>query len=385
MKKTHFYKNRINKKGIADNFIALIFVFIGLALVFGVLYLLMYAKMKASDAAVASDLNIKEGLYTTRIILNQELETDYKTYDAVIEYANGKNVDAKDELMYTIKKFYPGGIVTDKWLVIINNECFVITNKGVGSSVTAVQQGSPFGQGAGMSASIIIDECEKNIIDKMPKVTVPNPEGENLLVLFKPTSYLDGKTSRLFGYRADQLNGISEDSLPEYSFDGRNLVKIENIPNVECDASDTSVGKICIADANLVQQLRILSAEKLQKENMKLIITQAYRTYEIQKRLYNQNCPGQVCSTPTCNPDTSHTCPHMQAGAIDIILIDSSGRNINSRLNGIKGYNPQLAEDIMCQYGFVRYTPEDWHFEYGTNQWEIAMEKRANGEKACTY
>jgi len=39
----------------------------------------------------------------------------------------------------------------------------------------------------------------------------------------------------------------------------------------------------------------------------------------------------------------------------------------------------------MCQYGFVRWHKENWHFEYGTNAWDIAMEKRANGERACSY
>ena len=53
--------------------------------------------------------------------------------------------------------------------MIINNDCFVISNAGVASSQVTVQQGSQFGQGAGMSASMKIDECEKNVINNMPR------------------------------------------------------------------------------------------------------------------------------------------------------------------------------------------------------------------------
>lgn len=371
----------INKKGLVDNFLALLFVVIGIAIIFGALFFFMSAKMKANNTLTASDLNIKEGLYTSRVLLNQEISADYKVYDAVIKYANGENPEIQNELFEAIKKFYPNNIITDKWLIIINENCFVIVNTGVTSSNTPVQSGSTFGQGAGTTQQITIDECERNLVYKMPKVTVPNPDGENIVVLFKPSSYLDGKSSRIFGYRADQLKGLSSETLPELSFDGRTLEKIEDIPNIECDAAETSVGKICIADQNLVQRLRVLSAEKLQPENMKMVINQAYRTYEIQKRLYEQNCGSGSCKPPTCNPDTSLTCPHMQAGAIDIAMYDSAGR----KLNGEGGINPSLVESIMCEYGFVRYSPEDWHFEYGTNQWELAEEKRANGEIACTY
>jgi D-alanyl-D-alanine dipeptidase len=68
----------------------------------------------------------------------------------------------------------------------------------------------------------------------------------------------------------------------------------------------------------------------------------------------------------------------MQAGAIDINIFDKNGNNLNKK-------DPQLVEDIMCEYGFVRWHSEDWHFEYGTNAWDNAVEKRLSGEKSCTY
>lgn len=373
---------RLAKKGLIDNFLTLLFVLILLGIIFAGLFLLMASKMRNVKMTVASDLNIKEGLYTTRILLNDELSPEYNVYNLVIDTVNKGEYDLfKEKIIDAILEYYPSKKIEDKWLIIINNNCYIISNLGEISSQRTIQSGSQFGVGGGMSAQIGIDECEKGLIDKMPKVTVPNPDGENILVLFKPSSELDGKTKRVFGYRADQLKGIQMENLPDFSADGRTMAKIENIPNVICDASETSVGKICVADERIVQKLKELSVDKLQKDNMQLIITQAYRTYEIQKRLYNLNCGSGSCTVPTCNPDIS-ICPHMQAGAIDINLITKDGVNLNKDA-GNAGI--MQVEDIMCQYGFVRWHKENWHFEYGTNAWDIAMEKRANGERACSY
>jgi hypothetical protein len=371
---------KINKKAQIDNWLALLWVGLGMIVIFGGLFLIMSAKMKGSTQMVVSDLNIVEGMYTTRIILNEEVSENYKVYEAVIDYVNGKNPEFSGQIHKTIQKFYPTAeMQTDKWLIIVNENCYTIGQKGWESSI--ISHPANTGRLGELSiASDAISKCDKDIIDKMPKVTVPNPEGENILVLFKPESYLDGETGRMFGYRADMMKGISSDGFPEYSLDGKRLVEIDNIPKITCDAADTSVGKICAADEMLVEQLRLLSSEKLKKENMQIIVTQAYRTYDIQKRLYDDWCAKGNCGNG-CNPDTNLMCPHMVAGAVDIIMLDSSGK----ALNGAKGYNPKLVEEIMCSYGFVRYNKEDWHFEYGTRQWALAEDKRAKGEKACVY
>ena len=159
---------------------------------------------------------------------------------------------------------------------------------------------------------------------------MPNPNGTNILVLFKASSSADTLNGRIFGYRADQMKGILGEDIPKYAIDGRTLAKIENIPNVNCDESATIVGKICAADKELVKQLSEISANELQPNGMRIEITQAYRTYDIIKRLYDLQCPAEECANIiTCNPDTAYMCPHMQGGAIDINLFDKNGNNLN--------------------------------------------------------
>jgi hypothetical protein len=372
-----FSKKRIGKKGIVDNFLALLITFFVLVAIFGILYIILYSKMKTNETIAASDANIKEGLYTTRILLNEEVRSGYKVYDLVIDTVNNKDYETfEKDLSGVIHRFYPAGNMNEEWKIIINDECFLFNNEGAKRTGKVVTTGTG---GMGSSYSIVVDTCNKNQINLMPRVTVPNPNGKNILVLFKPSSPMDTKAVRIFGSRADQLNGISAEDIPVYSNDGRELTRIEGIPNIACDETATVVGKICAADEDLVRQLEKISTEQLVPNGMTMKINQAYRTYEIQKNLYNQNCNAAgECRPLTCNPDTSYMCPHMQAGAIDITLYDKDDKSINRN-------SPEKVEALMCQYGFIRIKSEDWHFEFGTNKWEEIQEKYDGVKKPCVY
>jgi len=151
---------------------------------------------------------------------------------------------------------------------------------------------------------------------------------------------------------------------------GEQLYWIKNIPNVICDESDTTVGKICAANPSLIKQLYLLSAEVLVPQNKILKINQAFRTYEIQEDLWKKNNKN---SSLACDPNKK-ICPHMIAGAIDIRIKENDINIADDK-----------EEKIMCDYGFVRYRGEPWHFEYGTNRWIEAEEKRKLGKRVCTY
>lgn len=150
------------------------------------------------------------------------------------------------------------------------------------------------------------------------------------------------------------------------------LYKIEGIPNVICEEQPTNYGKVCATTLEMIKQLHYMSSKVLVPENKKLVINQAFRTKEIQAALWNAS--GQD-SSKACNPyRTGRLCPHMIAGAIDINIYDD-GQAL--------GIDEQ--EDLMCDYGFVRYSGEKWHFEYGTWRWKEAEIKRNSGLKACKY
>jgi hypothetical protein len=383
MKKIKNSKNsiRLNRKGgLVDKFITLVIVLVGLFLIFGGLFLLMNAKMKENKQVFNYDVNSKDGLYTTRMLLNEEIRDGYKVYDAVIAKANGGDTEQfQKDISSAIVKFYPDGKVYETWRIIVNNECFFFsegtTQQVSGKDVVITPSPTPT---TPLPMLTVVKYCDSNEINLMPKVTVPNPDGKNILVMFKPSKPADKIRGRIFGSRADETKGILEEDIPTFSLDGRELVRIENIPQITCDESATVVGKICAADALLVRQLKELSANELQPKGMRLQINQAYRTYDIQKRLFIMNCASGTCSPPTCDPDTAYMCPHMQSGAIDINIITADGKNLNE-------INPQAVEDIMCKYGFVRWHEERWHFEYNTNKWKEIQKKYEGREKPCSY
>ena len=184
-------------------------------------------------------------------------------------------------------------------------------------------------------------------------------------------------------YYDEKIKNVIGAGIPRYSYDRSDLVPIKNIPNIICDETDTRFGKICAGNPDMIRALETMSSDYLVPKNRVMIITQAYRTYEIQKALYLHACAQQDCSL-ACNPDTRNNCPHMIAGAIDLNIIDqNTGRNLNNQaaLQEDKDY----VVEVMCKYGFVNWVREPWHFEYGTAQWEIARERRARGERACQY
>lgn len=159
------------------------------------------------------------------------------------------------------------------------------------------------------------------------------------------------------------------------------LVPITNIDRVVCVESTsptpgvTDYGRICLASKVLSEKLIEISNNELKPKGWKIVITQAYRDYGIQKSLY------LALGSKACNPDGGGTCPHMTGGAIDVVFYDSN----NNAINFEGSPRNSEIEKLMCSYGFVRYSKEYWHFEYGTNRWKQAVEARNRGETACKY
>ncbi|NOZ80543.1 MAG: M15 family metallopeptidase [DPANN group archaeon] len=204
--------------------------------------------------------------------------------------------------------------------------------------------------------------------------------------------------SRIFIYGAIEDDSVRDriatlvTYLPQthYTIDTSQLVSIQGIPGITCDETNTDFGKICKAIPPVRDALEKLSTDfqdpTSSHHNYRMVITQAYRDWNIQNDLYqcyktkHHNGRPYHCSL-ACYPgsvDNQQPCPHMSGGAIDIVIYDGAGRNLNNM-------DPARVESVMCQAGFVRFSGEPWHFEMGTPQWNLAMERRAKGEYACTY
>ncbi|MFA6073063.1 MAG: D-alanyl-D-alanine carboxypeptidase family protein [Candidatus Woesearchaeota archaeon] len=374
------------KKGLLEDFMTFFFVAIIVIVILGIILFIIYGNMEKKQKQAVMDLNVIEGFYNTRIILNSEVRPNYKVYDLSIYAVNTGDYETfKKEIVSVIQKFYPNGKLYEKWRILINDKCYIIDNSGVTSSTGTVAAPGNSGVAGVRVQPYTFDDCDTDIIDLLPKVTIPNPEGGNILVLFKPYSKLDEEQGRIFGYRAGQLEGYMVDS----STTG-GLESLQNIPKVTCvarSASATNCERMCVASPALVQALK-LAASNL-KSDERIEISQSYRTQEMQQCLFELNCNkdgNKKCDdkieTPTCNPATSLGCPHMVAGAIDITMFKNN-KEMNSEYSS--ELDKDYVEKFMCQYGFVRYNKEPWHFEYGTDIWELTTQKRAGGKEPCTY
>ena len=79
-----------------------------------------------------------------------------------------------------------------------------------------------------------------------------------------------------------------------------------------------------------------------------------------------------------CNPYKAGAeirCPHLTGGAVDVRI---KGKLTNSQMTASDWKN---LEDAMYSAGWVRYLPESWHFEYGTDRYDRAVQLRKKGEE----
>ena len=114
------------------------------------------------------------------------------------------------------------------------------------------------------------------------------------------------------------------------------------------------------------------AAEIAKSKGVSLTVKSAFRTVEVQRELWKAN-PN---TTMVCNPDDPEkegTCPHQTGCAVDVCFGDLC---FSDRPHSQA--DMQLLEDIMTEAGFVRYSAEYWHFEYGTSRWHTCKAKDAD-------
>lgn len=87
---------------------------------------------------------------------------------------------------------------------------------------------------------------------------------------------------------------------------------------------------------------------------VKFKLNSAYRTFNDQQRVYDQNCPGGVCSPPTATPGRSN---HGFGLAVD--FANASGAKMRE---SFPEYEWLAANGN--KYGFRRIASEAWHWEY---------------------
>ena len=137
--------------------------------------------------------------------------------------------------------------------------------------------------------------------------------------------------------------------------------------SISCTHRDRELGCDLKEDAWTALASAVQTAEKYGKQ---LQITSATRSEERQREIWNKYQTRTLACGPNKQGTFSH-CPHVSGGAVDICFTDYCDHKTRAQDTQQK----KLLGKIMCEAGFVRYSGEWWHFEYGTNKWKNAKTK----------
>ena len=218
----------------------------------------------------------------------------------------------------------------------------------------------------------------------------------------------------------DAIGRIGEASQPSTgrTVFNEQLVPIQGFEHITCERSVSCTGypRNCLIKPEVYNQLREVDNYLDQYQDQygfKMRITQATRSWEIQKAFWDQysfctnykqdNCanpdtaacnqtylnrvqtleaqgrtfcaPKALC-TPACNPGSrdnpNQGCTHMTGNAVDIELkatVDEQRITVDDTPR----YYPSLKR-TMCNLGFVSVAGEEWHYEYKSPQWNNIYE-----------
>lgn len=317
---------KMNRKGTdMSEIVTFIGALVLTIIIGGFLVFIIGVIVDAKTDVFYKDMSVSESSYTTRILLETRLDDDYKFYEYLIDVVNSDNFDGFKETSEKVLKEYYGDEITDPWVISLNNKKWAL--------------------GPAPNGEVYIQD--------IPPTIIPNPSGDNIELLIKPVRPIDFKGITRLKYTPVSSNKDL------YSPTGVELEELTDIPRVNCYEDDTSVGKICKADVEIVRKLREISSN-LTENKQTLLITQAYRDWQIQYNLWIKNNKN---STLACDPGTQTNpnmgCTHMTGRAIDVNLFDVNGNKLSV----------EQVETLLCPYGFIRYAKEDWHFEYGTDRY----------------
>ena len=154
---------------------------------------------------------------------------------------------------------------------------------------------------------------------------------------------------------------------------------------------------------------RLARAEKLLPAGLRLLVVEAYRPLELQRKYFDGYHEELAQLNPDYTPEQLRTAasryvsppelaPHSAGAAIDLTLCDDEGReldmgtpmNATPEESGGKCYteaegltpeavkNRAILVEAMHAAGFANYPTEWWHFSYGDRYWAL-MSHRAEG------
>jgi D-alanyl-D-alanine dipeptidase len=160
---------------------------------------------------------------------------------------------------------------------------------------------------------------------------------------------------------------------------------------------------------------RLIRAEKLLPAGLRLLVVEAYRPLELQRKYFEGYREGLAQLNPEYTAEQlrlaasrfvspPELAPHTAGAAIDLTLCDDEGRELDmgtildatpEQSDGkcyteAAGLPPEAAAnrailvEAMHSAGFVNYPTEWWHWSYGDRYWAIQTTAAAAIYGPCT-
>jgi len=208
------------------------------------------------------------------------------------------------------------------------------------------------------------EKCEKSVYCKT--ISKPLKKDGNLLKNKIPLNLIVTNNTNEFS-ASEAIQDTSNEGEVQIISDKcyGDLVSLSGGPcNVETDSQDK-----CIRQS--VKPIFDKAVEIAKNKSIVLTVTSAYRTQTMQEILWENSKNAAYVCKPSLN------CPHQTGCALDVCFGDLCKSGMSPQLNNEE---TKLLESIMAEAGFVRYTAEYWHFEYGTTRWQTC---KLEGKIAC--
>ncbi|HWG22529.1 M15 family metallopeptidase [Actinospica sp.] len=151
---------------------------------------------------------------------------------------------------------------------------------------------------------------------------------------------------------------------------------------------------------------RLAQAEKLLPAGLRLLVVEAYRPLELQRKYFDgyseelaqlnpEYTPEQLRAAASRFVSPPELAPHTAGAAIDLTLCDDEGRELDMGTildatpeqsdgkcyTAAAGLPPEAAAnravlvEAMHSAGFVNYPTEWWHYSYGDRYWALMSQR----------
>ena len=192
-----------------------------------------------------------------------------------------------------------------------------------------------------------------------------------------------------------RVAAIPVDECGDALIDTRQLDGLESTPDENPQNSSYAFLRSAVAQ-------RLLQAQATLPSGMRFLLAEGYRPFEQQEFSFNRRVSRLLDAHPGLCDDQArirasevvsppHVAPHVSGAAIDVTLIDATGRRLDlgtsvdatpeesdgacyfasDRISAEALAHRTILAQALSSAGFVNYPTEWWHWSYGDRYWAL--------------